>query len=82
MKRVAFGNFDKNKKNTVFLAIYIKEISLWKYFNGDIKNMKYPAIIMIDRWGRRKGHKLFYNLVSKGEPSPQLYSEVAHKPYC
>jgi U8 snoRNA-decapping enzyme len=55
MKRVAFGNFDPNKKNAVFLAIYVKEISPWKYFNGDIKNIKCPAIIMIDRWDGRMG---------------------------
>ncbi len=55
MKRVAFGDFYREKKNAVFLAIYVREISPWKYFNGDIKNMKCPAIIMIDRWDGRMG---------------------------
>ncbi|MFH1949544.1 MAG: NUDIX hydrolase [Pseudomonadota bacterium] len=55
MERVEFGDFYRNKKNAVFLAIYVKEISPWKYFNDDIKSMRCPAIIMIDRWDGRMG---------------------------
>ncbi len=55
MHRVEFGDFYRDKKNAVFLAIYVKEISPWKYFNDDIKSMRCPAIIMIDRWDGRMG---------------------------
>jgi U8 snoRNA-decapping enzyme len=55
MERVEFGDFYREKKNAVFLAIYVREISPWKYFNDDIKSMRCPAIIMIDRWDGRMG---------------------------
>ncbi|MBU0721141.1 NUDIX hydrolase [bacterium] len=55
MKRVEFGDHYRDKKNAVFLAIYVEEISPWKYFNDDIKSMRCPAIIMIDRWDGRMG---------------------------
>ncbi len=53
--RVAFGDFYRDKTNAVFLAIYVKEISPWKYFKDEIKSMRCPAIIMIDRWDGRMG---------------------------
>ena len=37
------------------MAIYVNAISPWKYFNDDIKHMRCPAIIMIDRWDGRMG---------------------------
>jgi 8-oxo-dGTP pyrophosphatase MutT (NUDIX family) len=55
MERVEFGDLYRDKKNAVFLAIYVKEISPWKYFNDDIKSMRCPALIMIDRWDGRMG---------------------------
>ena len=55
MKRVEFGSYCKDKKNAVFLVIYVNEISPWKYFKDDIKSMRCPAIIMIDRWDGRMG---------------------------
>ncbi|NCO01816.1 MAG: NUDIX hydrolase [Epsilonproteobacteria bacterium] len=55
MKRVEFCDGYRDKKNAVFLVIYVKEISPWKYFNDDIKSMRCPAIIMIDRWDGRMG---------------------------
>jgi U8 snoRNA-decapping enzyme len=55
MKRVEFGDHYRDKKNAVFLVIYVNEISPWKYFNDDIKSMRCPAIIMIDRWDGRMG---------------------------
>ena len=55
MERVEFGDFYRDKKNAVFLAIYVNAISPWKYFNDDIKHMRCPAIIMIDRWDGRMG---------------------------
>lgn len=53
--RVEFGDFYKDKTNAVFLAIYVNEISPWKYFDDHIKSLKCPAIIMIDRWDGRMG---------------------------
>lgn len=55
MERVEFGDLYRDKKNAVFLAIYVREISPWKYFNDDIKSMRCPALIMIDRWDGRMG---------------------------
>ncbi len=55
MKRVEFSDSYRDKKNAVFLAIYVNAISPWKYFNDDIKSMRCPAIIMIDRWDGRMG---------------------------
>ena len=54
-KRVAFGNKHPEKKNAVFLAIYVEEIAPWKYFKDQIKHIKCPALIMIDRWDGRMG---------------------------
>jgi U8 snoRNA-decapping enzyme len=55
MQRVEFGDLYRDKKNAVFLAIYVREISPWKYFNDDIKSVRCPALIMIDRWDGRMG---------------------------
>lgn len=55
IKRIAFGKINPDKKNAVFLAIYVKEISPWKYFKDEISHMKCPAVIMIDRWDGRMG---------------------------
>lgn len=55
MQRVEFGDFYREKTNAVFLAIYVNEISPWKYFDDHIKSVKCPAIIMIDRWDGRMG---------------------------
>ena len=52
--RVEFGKHAPNKKNTVFLIIYVEEIAPWKYFK-DQTHIKCPAIIMIDRWDGRMG---------------------------
>jgi len=53
--RIEFGKLVPNKKNAVFLCIYVKEISPWKYFDDSFKHYKCPAIIMIDRWDGRSG---------------------------
>ncbi len=55
IKRVPFGKIDSSKESAVFLAIYVREISPWKYFMDDIKHVKCPALIMIDRWDGRMG---------------------------
>lgn len=55
IKRIPFGKINPDKKNAVFLAIYVKEISPWKYFKDEISHMKCPAVIMIDRWDGRVG---------------------------
>ena len=52
--RVEFGKRSPGKKDTVFLVIYVEEISPWKYFK-DQTHIKCPAIIMIDRWDGRMG---------------------------
>ncbi|MEA3289729.1 MAG: NUDIX hydrolase [Campylobacterota bacterium] len=52
--RVEFGKTVPDKKNTVFLIIYVEEISPWKYFK-DQTHIKCPAMIMIDRWDGRMG---------------------------
>lgn len=54
-KRLAFGTNPSNKKQAVFLAIYVEAISPWKYFNDDIRHLQCPAVIMIDRWDGRMG---------------------------
>ena len=54
-KRVTFGQINPNKKNAVFIAFYVREIAPWKYFKDNIKHVKCPAIIMIDRWDGRMG---------------------------
>jgi len=53
--RVPFGQTNPSKTNAVFLAIYVREISPWKYFKDDIKHIQCPALIMIDRWDGRMG---------------------------
>lgn len=54
--RIATGKIAKEKKNAVFLAIYAKEISPWKYFqDSSTRYIKCPAVIMIDRWDGRMG---------------------------
>ena len=55
IKRIPFGKISQTKKNAVFLVIYVKEIAPWKYFKDDIKHIKCPAMIMIDRWDGRMG---------------------------
>jgi U8 snoRNA-decapping enzyme len=55
IKRVPFGTISNDKPNAVFLSIYVREISPWKYFTEDIKHIKCPAVIMIDRWDGRSG---------------------------
>jgi U8 snoRNA-decapping enzyme len=54
-KRVPFGERNRHKTNAVFLAIYVREISPWKYFKDDIRHIRCPALIMIDRWDGRMG---------------------------
>lgn len=54
-RRVPFGWTNPEKKNAVFLAIYVDAISPWKYFKDDIRHLKCPALIMIDRWDGRMG---------------------------
>lgn len=54
-KRTAFAKQVKGKKDAVFLAIYVEEISPWKYFKDEIVKVKCPAVIMIDRWDGRMG---------------------------
>ena len=55
IRRIPFGTVNPRKKNAVFLAIYVDEISPWKYFKDQIKHIKCPALIMIDRWDGRMG---------------------------
>lgn len=52
--RVEFGKSVQGKNNTVFLIIYVEEISPWKYFK-DLTHIKCPAVIMCDRWDGRMG---------------------------
>lgn len=54
-KRIEFGFRDKNKKDAVFLAIYSKKISPWKYFKDNAKDVQCPCVIMVDRWDGRMG---------------------------
>lgn len=54
-RRVPFGWIEHEKKNAVFLAIYVESISPWKYFKDDMQHLKCPALIMIDRWDGRMG---------------------------
>ncbi len=53
--RIPFGQTRPDKKNAVFLAIYVEAISPWKYFKDDMKHLACPALIMIDRWDGRMG---------------------------
>ena len=54
-QRVPFGQQTPNKKNAVFLAIYVDAISPWRYFKDDMQHFQCPAVIMIDRWDGRMG---------------------------
>lgn len=54
-QRVPFGHQSPNKKNAVFLAIYVDAISPWRYFKDDMQHFQCPAVIMIDRWDGRMG---------------------------
>lgn len=55
IQRIPFGKINEEKKNAVFLAIYVKEISPWKYFKDEISHKQCPAVIMVDRWDGRMG---------------------------
>lgn len=55
IQRIPFGKINEEKKNAVFLAIYVKEISSWKYFKDEISHKQCPAVIMVDRWDGRMG---------------------------
>lgn len=52
--RVEFGKVSSDKKNTAFLAMFVREMSPWRYFK-DQAHIKCPAVIMIDRWDGRMG---------------------------
>jgi len=54
-QRIPFGQCNPDKKNAVFLAIYVDAISPWRYFKDDMQHLKCPALIMIDRWDGRMG---------------------------
>ena len=54
-QRVPLGTLEHDKKNAVFLAIYVESISPWKYFKDNMQHIKCPALIMIDRWDGRMG---------------------------
>jgi U8 snoRNA-decapping enzyme len=78
-KRIPFGQINPDKKNAVFLAIYVKEISPWKYFKDDIRQMKCPAVIMVDRWDGRIGFP--GGTMKKNEPilnalKREIYEEI------
>jgi 8-oxo-dGTP pyrophosphatase MutT (NUDIX family) len=55
IRRVPFGWTHPEKKNAVFLAIYVNAISPWRYFKDDMQHIQCPALIMIDRWDGRMG---------------------------
>jgi 8-oxo-dGTP pyrophosphatase MutT (NUDIX family) len=54
-QRIPFAQQNPNKKDAVFLAIYVDAISPWRYFKDDMQHLKCPALIMIDRWDGRMG---------------------------
>lgn len=54
-QRIPFGQQNRDKKDAVFLAIYVDAISPWRYFKDDMQHLKCPALIMIDRWDGRMG---------------------------
>lgn len=54
-KRIPFEQTNPDKKNAVFLAIYSREISPWKYFKDNVGDVPCPGVIMIDRWDGRMG---------------------------
>ena len=55
MRRVPFGTRVEDKKSAVFLVIYSKSISPWKYFKDDISVESCAGFIMVDRWDGRVG---------------------------
>ena len=55
IRRIPFGQINTEKRNAVFLVIYVRDIAPWKYFKDDIKHTRCPALIMIDRWDGRMG---------------------------
>lgn len=54
-ERTSFAKRAEGQTEAVFLAIYVEEISPWKYFKDEIQKVKCPAVIMIDRWDGRMG---------------------------
>jgi 8-oxo-dGTP pyrophosphatase MutT (NUDIX family) len=54
-ERISFAQQTAGKTDAVFLAIYVEEISPWKYFKDEIQKVQCPAVIMIDRWDGRMG---------------------------
>lgn len=52
--RIEFGRVSDSKKNTAFLAMFVRQMSPWRYFK-DQAHIKCPAVIMIDRWDGRTG---------------------------
>lgn len=64
--RIPFGQINPEKTNAVFLAIYVEEIAPWKYFKDQAKEIRCPALIMIDRWDGRMGFP--GGTVEPGEP--------------
>lgn len=54
-QRIPFAQQNPDKKDAVFLAIYVDAISPWRYFKDDMQHLKCPALIMIDRWDGRMG---------------------------
>lgn len=74
-KRIPFGSVDETKRNAVFLAIYVKEISPWRYFKDELGHQTCPALIMIDRWDGRMGFP--GGTMEKGEtPVQTLLREI------
>lgn len=65
-KRIPFGQINPDKPNAVFLAVYVEEIAPWKYFKDQAKEIRCPALIMIDRWDGRMGFP--GGTVEPGEP--------------
>ena len=53
--RIDFGLKAKDKHNGVFVCIFTRAISPWKYFMDEMKHTSCPAMIMIDRWDGRMG---------------------------
>ncbi len=55
IERIPFGQINPEKKNAVFLVIYVEDFAPWKYFKDQTKEIRCPGIIMIDRWDGRAG---------------------------
>lgn len=55
IKRIPFGQTNPDKKNAVFLAIYVEEFAPWKYFKDQTREIRCPGVIMVDRWDGRSG---------------------------